>query len=219
MRCFVCSDIHMSIRKLERLVVQAGEPIDAVLFAGDLTNLGSRADAVTVLSYFGDVPVYTIPGNMDGAPVMEIFEEQTNRVHGAVATLGEWTVVGFGGGHLQNAGETLFSETQITQGLQAVLRNVESSQTILLTHQPPHGTALDSVGHGKCVGSLAVRRAIEQFQPAYHFCGHIHESWNEDTIGVSRCFNVAAVVEGRAAILDLASGTFERVILSAAKDL
>ncbi len=213
MRCFVCSDIHMATGRLERLLLKAGKPVDAVFFAGDLTNLGSRADAKSVLSYFGNIPVYTIPGNMDTPGVMEVFEEQTLRVHGARHAFGDWTIVGFGGGSPDNPGEMLFSDAEIVATARPLFEGIDPATTIFLTHQPPHNTALDKIAKTASVGSTAVRTLIERFQPAYHFCGHIHESWSEDQLGVTRCFNVAAVKEGRAALLDLPSGIFTRLII------
>lgn len=213
MRCFVCSDIHMATLQLERLLAKAGQPLDAVLFAGDLTNLGTRGDATAVLRCFGQLPVYAIPGNMDSAAVMEVFAEQTHRVHAAQERLGPWYVVGFGGGSPENPGDILYSDGEITAGLQPLLTMVPAASTILLTHQPPFNTTLDKVGGVAACGSRAVRTLIERFQPAWHFCGHIHESWNEDRLGTTRCVNVAAVREGRAAVLDLTTGIFTRLCL------
>lgn len=213
MRCFVCSDIHMATGRLERLLLKAGKPVDAVLFAGDLTNLGSRADAKAVLSYFGNIPIYTIPGNMDTVEVMAVFEEQTERVHAAHHGLGDWHVVGFGGGSPDNPGDMLFSDAEITEQLLPLLKAAPAAQTILLTHQPPYNTTLDKIAGKASYGSKAVRALIDRFQPAFHFCGHIHESWNEDLLGTTRSYNVAAVKEGRAGVLDLSTGVFTRFIV------
>ncbi len=50
------------------------------------------------------------------------------------------------------------------------------SRSIAVIHQPPHGGILDQLWNGQFAGSLAVRRFIEQRQPALAFHGHIHES-------------------------------------------
>jgi len=78
--------------------------------------------------------------------------------------------------------------------------------TILLSHSPPYQTALDraaldgqSVDHVPLdvhVGSIAIRRAIEDCQPVLSLHGHIHESaritgsWR-DQIGRTHCFTAA----------------------------
>lgn len=212
MRVFVCSDIHMAIDNLDRLIEKTGQPLDSVLFAGDLTNWGSSADAETVLKHFKTEPVFTIPGNLDTPAVVSVLEGKTEYVHGRSTQLGDWTVVGFGGGSLNNPGEVLFSEEAIIESLEPLLKNGEGRKTLLLTHQPPANTKLDLV-RDEHVGSQAVRTMIEKYQPAVQFCGHIHESWGEDKIGRTHCFNVAAVKEGRAGVLDLSQLRFERLVL------
>lgn len=212
MRLFVCSDIHMALENLNRLLEMAGGPVDAVLFAGDLTNWGSSADAQKVLACFGDKPVYTIPGNLDTQAVLETMEDQSELVHARKAALKDWVVVGFGGGSPNNPGDILFSDAQILEGLEPLLKSCDSQKTILLTHQPPWNTRLDQI-KGSSVGSKAVRDLLSKYKPAFHFCGHIHESWNEDKIGTSCCYNVAAVKEGRAGVLDLETRAFERLSL------
>ncbi len=78
--------------------------------------------------------------------------------------------------------------------------------TILLSHSPPYRTALDraaldgqSVDHAPLdvhVGSIAIRRFIEDRQPLASLHGHIHESarltgsWR-DRIGRTHCFTAA----------------------------
>jgi Icc-related predicted phosphoesterase len=47
---------------------------------------------------------------------------------------------------------------------------------VLICHAPPYGTALDQVKPGLHAGSTAMRDFIEKVQPAYFFCGHIHEA-------------------------------------------
>lgn len=211
-RLFVCSDIHMATENLERLLVKAGYPIDAILFAGDLTNWGSRADAEKVLACFKEKPAYTIPGNLDTKAVLVALEDKSELVHNVQLKLGDWDIVGFGGGSKNNPGDILFSDEEVLEELEPLLKQSSRQKTILLTHQPPANTKLDIV-RGSHVGSEAVRVLIEKYQPVFHFCGHIHESWGEDQIKKSRCHNVAAVKEGRAGVLDLRTMTFERLRL------
>ncbi|MGH7855702.1 MAG: metallophosphoesterase family protein [Candidatus Binatia bacterium] len=48
--------------------------------------------------------------------------------------------------------------------------------SILMAHCPPCDTKIDVLYDGRHVGSEAVRRAIERYQPALGLHGHIHES-------------------------------------------
>ena len=45
----------------------------------------------------------------------------------------------------------------------------------LVAHAPPFGTDLDEAAPGLHFGSTAVRDYVDAHQPAYCFCGHIHE--------------------------------------------
>ena len=80
------------------------------------------------------------------------------------------------------------------------------SRAIFLFHSPPHETALDRADlDGRTfehvpldphVGSLAIRRFIEQRQPLVTLHGHVHESarltgtWRE-RLGATHCFSAA----------------------------
>jgi predicted phosphodiesterase len=49
---------------------------------------------------------------------------------------------------------------------------------VLLTHEPPFGAATSLHPKYEQSGSPAAREFIQDFQPAYHFCGHYHEEGN-----------------------------------------
>ncbi|HEY2013883.1 MAG TPA: hypothetical protein VGH38_10305, partial [Bryobacteraceae bacterium] len=62
---------------------------------------------------------------------------------------------------------------------------------VLICHAPPYGTALDRIREGLHAGSTAVRDFITEYQPAYFFCGHIHESEGVTAqLGKTRGWNV-----------------------------
>jgi Icc-related predicted phosphoesterase len=70
---------------------------------------------------------------------------------------------------------------------------------ILVTHVPPYGV-LDRVESktipaswvGRHAGSRAILEYIQRQQPAYVFCGHIHESEGFEKIGRSQVYNLGA---------------------------
>lgn len=82
----------------------------------------------------------------------------------------------------------------------------DAAATVLMTHSPPYRTTLDRAAlDGRSidgapldvhVGSVAIRRAIEDRQPLVSLHGHIHEStritgsWR-DRIGSTHCFNAS----------------------------
>ncbi len=63
-----------------------------------------------------------------------------------------------------------FTESQAEQLLAGCPRGA-----VLVSHSPPKG-AVDVSSSGASLGSVAVRRAIEDKQPALVVCGHIHQS-------------------------------------------
>jgi len=83
------------------------------------------------------------------------------------------------------------------------VKNME--QAVFNLHVPPHGTNLDqapeldenltpklSLGGGfkiVSVGSLAVRSAIDKYQPLLGLHGHIHESRSAQKVGRTLCIN------------------------------
>lgn len=94
----------------------------------------------------------------------------------------------------------------IAQDLDALVGQRDLSAAIMLFHTPPYETKLDRAAlDGKLidhvpldvhVGSVAVRRLIEQRRPYVTLHGHIHESarltgnWRE-VVGETHCFSAA----------------------------
>jgi Icc-related predicted phosphoesterase len=94
----------------------------------------------------------------------------------------------------------------ISKDLEDLTGDRDLGRAILLVHTPPHETRLDRAAtDGKMidhvpldlhVGSIALRRFIEDRQPLLTLHGHIHEStrlmgsWR-DRIGTTRMFNAA----------------------------
>jgi Icc-related predicted phosphoesterase len=92
------------------------------------------------------------------------------------------------------------------EDLDRLTRDVPADRAVLLSHSPPSETRLDraandgkSVDHvplDQHVGSVAVRRLIERWQPLLALHGHIHESarltgaWR-DRIGRTHLFGGA----------------------------
>ena len=94
----------------------------------------------------------------------------------------------------------------IQEDLQGLVGDADVENAVVLFHAPPHGTTLDRAAlDGKMidhvpldvhVGSIAIRRFIEERRPLLTLHGHIHEStrltgsWR-DRIGRTHMFNAA----------------------------
>lgn len=117
------------------------------------------------------------------------------------------------------------SEDELERRIAGMAEKVgDFSKCIFNLHCPPQGTALDKAAkldderrrqltvmgveeYG--AGSVAVRRAIEQYQPAVALHGHIHESAAHEYIGGTLCINPGSEYsEGilRFALMDFVRG-------------
>ena len=77
-RLLLASDIHDNVfgaRAAARLAAGGGEPVDAVLLAGDVTDRGSAQEAQLFLRVFGPRPwpVLFVGGNHEDAPALRVF--------------------------------------------------------------------------------------------------------------------------------------------------
>jgi Icc-related predicted phosphoesterase len=62
---------------------------------------------------------------------------------------------------------------------------------ILICHCPPKNTELDQAAPGEHFGSTAVKQFIDKQQPAYFFCGHIHQAAGVHVeLGKTQAWNV-----------------------------
>jgi uncharacterized protein len=192
MRVLIFSDIHGDLRSLERIVAQ---PADIYVAAGDLSNFGRALDRCgEVLQPLGE-RLWVLPGNHETQDETRAFCEQFGFVdfHRQVRLLPsatgatQWAGLGYSNiTPFNTPGE--YSEDEISKALKAF---DGLKPLYLVVHFPPQGTALDEFAPGKHAGSPTLRAWVDRVQPAYLFCGHIHEcAGRTDRIGATQCFNV-----------------------------
>jgi Icc-related predicted phosphoesterase len=197
MRLLVFSDIHGKKSALERLM-----EIDADYYfaAGDLANWGRGLDELAPVLQKRAERMYVIPGNHESeADIARMCEEcGFHNFHGQTIQIGSYTVAGLGYSNptpFNTPGE--YTEQELAARLE---KFAGLDPLILICHAPPKDTKLDRAGEGQHFGSTAVRDFIVRNQPAYFYCGHIHEAaGREDTIGRTLGWNVG--MQGK--VLDL----------------
>jgi len=86
------------------------------------------------------------------------------------------------------------SHPTMEEDLEQLARMSDPTKTIYVLHDPPHDTNLDLLYNGQHIGSMAVRRFIERYQPPLILSGHIHEAPRvsgkiTDRIGDTVCVN------------------------------
>jgi Icc-related predicted phosphoesterase len=155
-------------------------------------------------------PLYLIPGNDDDFAIDEILNQD-----GYTPVNADGKVLDIPGGlQLLASGwsnhtpwQTPREETEedLFERLDALAGQVKDPRkAIFMIHVPPHDSGLDTapildenlrptISAGDVlrgpVGSVAVRRIIEKYQPVLAVHGHIHESGGERKIGKTLCIN------------------------------
>jgi uncharacterized protein len=192
MKVLIFSDIHGDIRALERIVTQ---PADLYIAAGDLSTFGRGLERSSeVLKPLGE-RLWLLPGNHESHAQTRAICERFGffDFHRQVRTLesakGATHWAGLGYSNLtpfNTPGE--YSEDEIAGALSVF----EGRKPLyLVVHFPPRDTKLDEFSPGKHAGSPALRAWVERTQPAFLFCGHIHESAGlRDQVGATSCINV-----------------------------
>jgi len=117
-----------------------------------------------------------------------------------------------------------FKEDEIYDQLLCLCRSLPNKKVILLTHTPPY-RILDKVepervewakaSYGETakegsVGSLGLRRFIEDYQPVISVFGHIHESKGIQLVNGTTCINVGCFDErGEFASVNVQNGKID----------
>ncbi len=188
MKLLIFSDIHTDWKTLERLL---SVDADYYIAAGDQATWERGLDRCgEILQSRGD-KVYVLPGNHESASGVARMCARfgLHDFHERHFPVGRWHVAGLGYSSptpFQTPGE--YSEQQIADRLQ---RFAELNPLVLICHAPPFDTALDQVRPGMHAGSRSVREFVDRYQPAYFFCGHIHEAQGVNVqLGKTQAWNV-----------------------------
>jgi len=173
MRLLVFSDIHSDLRALERLLAMEA---DYYFAAGDIVSWARGLDRAGEMLARRAGKVYVIPGNHESeSDIAGMCERhRLTNLHGRSIQAAGFHIAALGYSNptpFHTPGE--YSEAEIADRLSAF---AELKPLILICHCPPKGTALDRAGAGLHFGSSAVKQFVEEHQPAYFFCGHIHEA-------------------------------------------
>ena len=195
MKLLIFSDIHGDKAALERLMdTQA----DLYFAAGDLSNFARGLDKVGPVLARRRQRMYVIPGNheseKDVVALCDSFGFQN--LHGRSMEVGKYWLAALGYSNItpfNTPGE--YTEAEIAERLKPFATLADP--LILICHCPPKGTLLDRSQHGMHFGSTAVREFVDQRQPEYFYCGHVHEAAGmTDRIGRTQGWNV-----GKAGVL------------------
>jgi Icc-related predicted phosphoesterase len=183
-----------------------------------------------------DVPLYLIPGNDDDFgidPILDRPEFTPVNADGKVLDMpGGLQLLAHGWSNTTpwNTPREV-SEDELYERLDELARQVrDPRRAVFMIHVPPHDSGLDTaplldanlrptVSAGDVlrgpVGSTAVRRLIETYQPVLAVHGHIHESGGERKIGQTLCINPGSEANHgilRGYLVDIGDGGIERAL-------
>ncbi len=191
MKILAASDIHGDINLARRLAEKAEkEKVDMVFLCGDLTFNEISIEGIIGPFKEKGLKVGIIPGNHESVATSNFLIERYKLVnlHGYSYYMDRVGMFGCGSA---NIGLFQLSEEEIFDFLEKSHKYVEDKQKkIMITHVHPSGSLIERFTKF-FPGSIAVREAIERFQPDLALCGHVHEAEGiEELIGKTKLINV-----------------------------
>jgi Icc-related predicted phosphoesterase len=191
MKVLAFSDLHCDLAAAERLVVRSDDA-DILIGAGDFASVHEGLDEALEGFSVVDPPFLLVPGNNE---TEDALREAASRVptntrvlHGEGGSFEEVSFFALGAGIPTTPWDWSFdlSEEEAAERLEGMPEGLD----LLILHSPPHGHC-DVSGQGEHLGSRAILEAIEAKQPGVAVCGHIHESWGQESrIGDTRVINL-----------------------------
>lgn len=189
MRILAFTDIHGKKSLVERIIEKSLD-VDLVVCCGDLSSFGHGLKEVSEKLSTIKKRLLIIPGNNETNLQVDELCRKYNwvNIHGETFKINECVFAGVGGStHTPFRTPFELKENEIERILVSFkgIRNL-----VLVTHSPPHNTRLDEVLWRMHVGSVAIRKFIEEEKPILTICGHVHEKAGlEEKIGETKALN------------------------------
>jgi uncharacterized protein len=188
-RLLAFSDLHCDLSQAATLVAKSREA-DAVAAVGDLATVHRGLERTVSELAAIRCPAVLVPGNNETEDELRDAAsgwEAATILHGERAEVEGVEFFGLGAGIPTTPWDWSFDldEDEARTALEPC-----PDGCVLLVHSPPFGHC-DSPSNGGHLGSRAIAEAVEEHRPSVVLCGHIHESWGqESTIGPSRILNL-----------------------------
>jgi Icc-related predicted phosphoesterase len=186
MRMLAFSDLHRDLGRAAHLV-EISADADVVVGAGDFASIHEGlAEAIDVLAAI-EAPTLLVPGNNETEGALReaaVAWPAASVLHGEVEGI---PFFGLGAGVPITPWDWSFdlSEDDAADLLAGCPRDA-----VLIVHSPPRGH-VDRSGAGEHLGSTAILETIVKKRPPLAVCGHIHESWGDESeLGPTRIVNL-----------------------------
>lgn len=203
------TDFHQKRSMLELINSRIEEyKPDFTVFLGDVTDMGTGEDAADIIQSINS-EVYVIPGNSDPRDMPQKISGYGHDMHGRGVEIDGIYFAGLGGSNITIFGTPFeLTENEIYQGL----KQVSKKGMVLMTHVPSFGI-LDQIPSGQSVGSKAVKRIVDEFNPILALSGHVHEARGVVEKDGTVFVNPGPANEGYSAIIDIKDGKPEVLLL------
>lgn len=192
MKILAISDVHGDKAFMRRMAEKGRkEKVDLVIIAGDLVNAGQMPEGLIGPFKEQGLEVAILPGNHEGMADINFLVEKYNikNLHGYSLKFGDLGIFGCGYGDI---GPHQFTEKQFFDTLKLAhdsLLDKGIKKKLMITHVQPNDSWI-----GLKIptwGSSGVRKALKEFKPDLHLCGHIHETHGiEEVIEGIKVINV-----------------------------
>jgi len=206
MKILAFADIHGSLEAAEKIAkLTLNSEANAVLIAGDIAvnDLNLAEKILKKIGSSFNKPVFFVPGNMDSGSLAFFKSDKIKCIHGSCETIENFSIIGVGGATSFLSTPFELTEKEIEIKLNEAFKAYKQGNLILLSHAPPKNTKLDKVGVNLHVGSIAIRRFIEDKKPVLAVSGHIHEARGLDKIGETIIVNPGPAFQGYYANIEI----------------
>jgi len=189
MKILALSDVHGDRHFIKEMAQKAVDNhVDLVLLAGDFAGSDGSVDGLIGPFKAKGLEVGLIPGNHESLADVSFLVERygIKNLHGYVLIKGDVGIFGCG---YANIGSHQLLEQDIFNTLKRAHDSIKDiKKKIMITHLHPEDSVL---GLGIFPGSKSVRKALDEFQPDIHLCGHVHETGGiEEVLGKTKVINV-----------------------------
>lgn len=205
MRILHVSDIHGNMGAVEKIAEKAKEiNADLIIVTGDITHFGEIEDAETILEkiYESGRQIFFVPGNCDPRALLEWTSPNNSikNIHLESVEFSGWEFTGLGGAVGRYGTLIEFTEDEVEEMLKKIVPRKPGF--VFVSHSPPHGLEVDYTGV-KHIGSTAVKKYVEKYQPKLMLCGHAHEGRGIVKINNTIIVNSGSAKNGFCSIIDL----------------
>ncbi|MCL4222406.1 MAG: metallophosphoesterase family protein [Phycisphaerales bacterium] len=190
MKILAFSDIHRDLGAVQAFAARA-RASDVLVGAGDFaTRREGLQPVIEAIAALGR-PTVLVCGNGESPDELQSAcarHRHLHVLHASSVEIEAVTFFGLGGAIPPTPfgpWSVDFEEAQAEKWLSHCPRGC-----VLVTHSPAFGHC-DRTPAGRHVGSHAVLACVQRCQPAFLFCGHVHDAWGSaSTLGPTRLYNV-----------------------------